>query len=82
MRSLRIAHLVLIGLLLAAGAPSAFAAWVWSPQTGWVGPSGAVKDSPEEQLEFAQGFFERKDYKRAGSSAAMPKNLRFLPARK
>ena len=65
MRSLRIAYLVLIGLLLAAGAPSAFAAWVWSPQTGWVGPSGAVKDSPEEQLEFAQGFFERKDYKRA-----------------
>ena len=50
---------------MAAAAPSASAAWVWSPQTGWVGPSGAVKDSPEEQLAFAQAFFERKDYKRA-----------------
>ncbi len=55
-------------LTLAAGAavpPPAFAAWIWSPQTGWIGPSGAVKDSPEEQLDFAVGFFERKDYDRA-----------------
>ena len=41
------------------------AAWVWSPQTGWVGPGGAVKDSPEEQLVFAVAFFDREDYKRA-----------------
>ena len=65
MRSLRTSHLIIAGLLVAAVAPSASAAWVWSPQTGWVGPSGAVKDSPEEQLAFAQGFFEQKDYKRA-----------------
>ena len=26
------------------------AAWMWSPNTGWVGPSGAVKDTPHEQL--------------------------------
>ncbi|MBI3996620.1 MAG: outer membrane protein assembly factor BamD [Candidatus Omnitrophica bacterium] len=54
-------------LILTVGVPStAFAAWVWSPQTGWIGPSGAVKDTPEEQLLFAVGFFERHDYHRAG----------------
>ena len=47
------------------GMPAAQAAWVWSPSTGWVGPSGAVKDSPQEQLAFAQGFFEQRDYPRA-----------------
>ncbi len=49
-----------------AAAPSASAAWIWSPQTGWIGPTGAVKDSPEEQLAFAMAFFDHKDYKRAG----------------
>ncbi|MBI4353938.1 MAG: hypothetical protein HY595_01745, partial [Candidatus Omnitrophica bacterium] len=47
--------------------PSAFsllpsvaeAGWVWTPQTGWIGPAGAVKDSPEEQLVFAIAFFDR-----------------------
>ena len=52
-------------LLSVASSPSAFAAFVWSPQTGWVGPSGAVKDTPEEQLAFATALFERHDYKRA-----------------
>ena len=53
-----------VGVSLAA-APPAFAGWVWSPQTGWVGPTGAVKDTPEEQLAFALGLFERHDYDRA-----------------
>lgn len=58
--------IVLSVCLVAAGmAPPAFAAWMWSPQTGWVGPSGAVKDSPQEQLDFAVHFFEQKDYRRA-----------------
>lgn len=48
-----------------AVSPCAFAGWVWSPQTGWVGPTGAVKDSPEEQLAYSVAFFDRKDYKRA-----------------
>lgn len=57
---------MLVGLACAAGLPpAASAAWVWSPQTGWIGPGGAVKDSPEEQLAFAQGFFAQKDYDRA-----------------
>ena len=52
-------------LVMAAVAPSAEAGWVWSPQTGWIGPSGAVKDSPREQLEYAQGVFDKGDYHRA-----------------
>ena len=62
---MRISHLLLAVLMSAAIAPSAFAAWIWSPQTGWIGPTGAVKDSPEEQLAFATVFFDRKDYDRA-----------------
>ena len=57
--------LLVVSLLVAGPVSPASAAWVWSPQTGWVGPSGVVKDSPEEQLLFAVSFFERKDYKRA-----------------
>ena len=56
--------LCLVGMSLSA-APAARAAWVWTPQTGWIGPSGAVKDSPEEQLVFAIAFFDRQDYDRA-----------------
>jgi outer membrane assembly lipoprotein YfiO len=56
---------LILGCLVAAVAslPAlAQAAWVWSPQTGWIGPGGAVKDSPEEQLAFAVAFFDRKEY--------------------
>ncbi|MBI4353930.1 MAG: outer membrane protein assembly factor BamD, partial [Candidatus Omnitrophica bacterium] len=38
---------------------------VWTPQTGWIGPAGAVKDSPKEQLDFALSFFEKADYDKA-----------------
>ena len=55
----------LTGLLSCAFAQPASAGWVWSPQTGWIGPSGAVKDSPEEQLAFAVAFFDRREYGRA-----------------
>lgn len=63
MRVLR--FICLLFLVTLAVAPSAFAGWVWSPQTGWIGPTGAVKDSPEEQLAFAAAFFDRHDYDRA-----------------
>jgi outer membrane protein assembly factor BamD len=52
----------MLGML---GPPSASAEWIWSPQTGWIGPAGAVKDSPEEQLAVAVAFFDREDYDRA-----------------
>ncbi len=57
--------LLILCLLLTSGTPFTRAAWVWSPQTGWIGPAGAVKDSPEEQLAFAEAFFNRQDYDRA-----------------
>ncbi|MDP3722692.1 MAG: outer membrane protein assembly factor BamD [Candidatus Omnitrophota bacterium] len=58
--------LLLVMLLVgAADAPPVLAAWVWSPQTGWIGPTGAVKDTPQEQLAFALAFFERQEYDRA-----------------
>ena len=57
---------VFIALLaLASLTPVAEAAWIWSPQTGWIGPSGAVKDSPRDQLEYATAIFEKGDYHRA-----------------
>jgi len=63
LRLLSIAGLLVLANLLLP--PAASAAWIWSPQTGWIGPTGAVKDSPEEQLAFAVAFFDRKDYDRA-----------------
>ena len=61
MKSLRLALFLSLSIASAWLAPAAFAAWIWSPQTGWVGPSGAVKDTPEEQLEVAVGLFEQED---------------------
>ncbi len=61
----RLVLLVTAVVLTAIFQPVASAGWVWSPQTGWVGPSGAVKDTPEEQLAHAMSFFEQKDYQRA-----------------
>jgi len=52
-------------LCAALSAPPAYAGWVWSPNTGWVGPSGAVKDTPEEQLEHGKHFFEARDFNKA-----------------
>ncbi|MBI4598258.1 MAG: outer membrane protein assembly factor BamD [Candidatus Omnitrophica bacterium] len=63
--SRHILPLLIAAVLVGGFAPAAQAGWVWSPRTGWVGPGGAVKDTPEEQLLFANAFFERKEYKRA-----------------
>ena len=62
-RSLRAFLVVGIGVL-SAPVPL-HAAWVWSPQTGWIGPSGAVKDSPEQQLDHALSLFDKADYDKA-----------------
>jgi len=65
MRPFRAALIVATFVLAFSAAPAAFAAWVWSPQTGWIGPTGAVQDTPEAQLAFSAVFFERGDYDRA-----------------
>ncbi len=58
--------IILTVLFALIGCPaSTEAGWVWTPQTGWIGPAGAVKDTPKEQLAFALSFFEKADYDKA-----------------
>lgn len=43
-----------------------FAYWVWTPKTGkWTNPKYAVKDTPKEQMNWAMGFYEGDESKRA-----------------
>ena len=45
---------------------SAFAFWMWTPETNkWINPKYAVKETPRLQLEYAQGFYHSRDYKKA-----------------
>lgn len=57
-------QLILV-LLLASPPVLVQAAWVWSPETGWIGPAGAPKDTPEAQLDYALTFFEQGDFEKA-----------------
>src|SRR3989338_4867648 len=51
-------------LLAISGQSSAF--WVWTPETNkWVNPKFSVKDTPQEQLDFALEFFQAEDYPKA-----------------
>ncbi len=44
----------------------AYPFWVWTPETNkWVNPKYSVKETPQAQLEYAQGFYQSKDYKKA-----------------
>lgn len=52
--------------VLGESPPGAYAFWLWTPQTGkWVNPKYAAKDTPEEQFEFAKGFYEAGEHKKA-----------------
>ncbi len=45
---------------------SAFSYWVWTPETKkFINPKYSVKDTPKEQFEWANGFYEKADYKKA-----------------
>lgn len=45
---------------------SAHAYWIWTPQTGtWINPKWAVKDTPQEQFDWAMKIYTSKDYKKA-----------------
>ena len=57
---------ILIITLLFISSVSSFAYWVWTPKTGkWVNPKYAVKDTPKEQMDWATGFYEAAEYKKA-----------------
>ncbi len=60
----------MLSLVVAAGAlvsfaPAAAADWVWSPGTGWIGPRGAVRDTPSEQLDAGVSLFSQGNVKNA-----------------
>ena len=58
--------LLLVLLLAGVLATEAQAVWVWTPQTRrWINPKYAAKDTPQAQMDWAVGFFEKKDYKRS-----------------
>lgn len=61
-------YLLVIFVILSSLAfqSSLYAYWIWTPQTGkWINPKWAVKDSPQEQFDWAMKFYEAKDYKRS-----------------
>ncbi len=59
-------RLFTILLLLSLLATEVQAAWVWTPQTRrWVNPKYAPKDTPSAQMDWAVGFFEERNYRRA-----------------
>ncbi|MFC1620989.1 outer membrane protein assembly factor BamD [Candidatus Omnitrophota bacterium] len=58
--------IALILLIYYISAAPAYAFWVWTPESGkWENPKYAAKDTPEEQMEYAKGFYEAKNYKLA-----------------
>jgi len=57
---------IILTLLLIAACPQAHAFWLWTPQESKLfNPKYAVKDTPEEQYNWAMSFYNEKDYKRA-----------------
>jgi len=43
-----------------------YAYWVWSPETNkWINPQYRVFDTPQEQFEWAKGYFDQGDYRKA-----------------
>ena len=61
--------------------PVAHAFWIWTPETGkFINPKNAVKDTPPEQLDFAKGFYEAKNYSQAITE--LRKLIKFYPKSK
>jgi len=61
----RIFILLIVFLIWTQGA---YAFWVWTPETGkWINPKWDVKDTPQEQLEFALESYKAKDYEKANN---------------
>ena len=55
---------VLLCIFTSVNEAAAF--WVWTPKTQkWINPKYAPKDTPEKQYDYAMGFYERSEYKKA-----------------
>ncbi len=64
--------------LFLLAAPLSHAYWIWTPQTGtWINPKWAVKDTPQQQFDWAFKFFKAKDYKK--SAEEFLRLVRFYP---
>ncbi len=62
----RNAFYISTALIAVLMSPSSYAAWVWTPESkGWINPKHSVKDTSEQQLRWASGFFESGEYKMA-----------------
>jgi outer membrane protein assembly factor BamD len=71
-------RLILILLLVLFSSQSAYAYWIWTPESKkWTNPKNAPKESPQEQLKFALGYFEIKDYETAYNE--FKKLVRYYP---
>jgi outer membrane assembly lipoprotein YfiO len=74
-----IACSALIGFCASVFIPTAYAYWIWTPETKkFINPKYAVKDSPKEQFDWAMSFYDAKDYKRAATEFdKLPKHYEF-----
>ena len=60
---------------------NAHAFWIWTPETNrWVNPKYAVKDTPQEQLDYIKGFMDAKEFSRAITESR--KLIKFYPKSK
>ena len=60
---IRLRFVAFVILCLCLFCPRVWAFWIWTPETKtWTNPKNAPKESPQEQLKFAKGYFEAKDY--------------------
>ena len=58
--------LLIIPLALLTFCQTTHAYWIWSPDIGkWINPKKNAKDTPEEQFNWAMGFYEKKALDRA-----------------
>ena len=58
---LRIIILLLVLLVNSIQPASAF--WIWTPETNqWVNPKFSVKETPKDQLDYALGFYQAKEF--------------------
>ncbi len=54
---------VIAAVLLFCAVSPVQAFWLWTPETGaWVNPKYSVKETPVEQLQYAQSFFDARQF--------------------
>jgi outer membrane assembly lipoprotein YfiO len=52
--------------IFCCGTFSAFAVWIWTPETGrWINPKHSVKDTPEEQFQLAISLWQDNKFEKA-----------------